>query len=83
MNENLLNRVKQPNPKRKHMAVHEFLPFTLTLQELREVVEANPNHPRSAALKAFCEEHQNLLPPDAILTADKTVIRAILTEKGT
>ena len=83
MLDTLLARATQPNPPRRHMAVREFLPITLTLQELQEVVAAHPNHPRSAALKAFCEEHQNLLPPNAILTADKTVIRAILTEKGT
>jgi hypothetical protein len=77
--ENLRNRAMSATPAATAtMRVRRIAPMNMTLAELKEVLDANPNHPQAGDLRRFYEEHSKLLDPQAVVAVEKNVVLGIL-----
>ena len=50
----------------------------ITLAEVKEVLDANPNHPKAVDLRAFYDEHSRFLPQETVIAVEKAVVLGIL-----
>ena len=79
--ENLRNRATnaaatgQPVMKERRLA-----PMNITLAEIRELVDANPDHPRAVDLRKFYDEHSRFLNGDTIIAVEKSVVLGIIDD---
>lgn len=77
--ENIRNRAISQNLQTNNvMKIRKVTPMKLTLAELKEVFDANANHPKAAALRTFYDEHSRFLPQETVVAVEKAVVLGIL-----
>ena len=77
--ENLRNRASGQNLQTASvMKVRKIAPMNMTLAEVKEVLDANPNHPKAVELRAFYDEHSRFLPQETVIAVEKAVVLGIL-----
>ena len=77
--ENLRNRASGKNLQTNGaMKVRKISPMSMTLAEVKEVLDANPNHPKAVELRAFYDEHSQFLPQETVIAVEKAVVLGIL-----
>ena len=87
--ESLRNRALGTNPSATPtMKIHKIAPMNMSLGEIKEVIDANPDHPQAIELKRFYDEHSRFLSADTVVAVEKAVVLGILdgrtvTEKTT
>lgn len=60
------------------MKVRRIKPMTMTLAEIKEVLDANPDHPQADSLRRFYNEHAAILSPDTVVAVERAVVLGIL-----
>lgn len=77
--ETIKNRLKG-NGAGGGVIIRETRAVKLTLQELGEVIEANPNHPRVQDLAGLYNKLKLTLPPDHVVYPTRAILEAILED---
>lgn len=76
--ENLRNRATSSTPETPTMKNRIISPMKLTLGELKEVVDANPNHPKSKGLLEIYEKYIGKLSPESAIAVDRNTVLGII-----